>query len=212
MKTIHDALAALYFFGLLALATLIFPAPFKAATAGHPYAMGWLKFALLATFGEYLKRRIAAGRWEGEAAGGIAARFAIWGLFGVWITAAFALFASGVDALVAKGLWPAGPPLWIAFSDSLWINLLGCYGWSMMLAHEWANGCVRAGRLLTLPAFAETLDRGVWFGKIPLTVLAFWLPAHTVTFALPGEWRILTAAGLSVVLGFLLTAGAAVKK
>ena len=37
------------------------------------------------------------------------------------------------------------------------------------------------------------------------TIPFFWIPAHTVTFLLPPEFRILFAAFLSVVLGLLLS-------
>lgn len=208
MTTFVDVLGAVYFFGLAAAACLVWPAGFAAVTRDHPFAMGFLKFALLATFGEYLKRRMAAGRWTGDPAATLLSRAAGWGLFGAWFAMVFPLFSAGVDALVAQSLWPAGPPLWIAFSKSLWINVLGCFGWTMMLAHEWLNASIAASRPAALPAFGASLDPAVWFGKIPWTILWFWLPAHTVTFSLPGEWRILAAAGLSVALGFLLSAAA----
>lgn len=206
MTTLLDLLGALYFFGLAAAACLAWPEGFATLTRDHPFAMGFLKFALLATFGEFLKRRMAEGRWRLDAPGVTLARAAGWGLFGAWFAMVFPLFSAGVEALVAAALWPAGPPLWLAFSKSLWINILGLYGWAMMLAHEWLNACIASGRPVPLPAFAASLDAAVWYGRVPWTVLLFWLPAHTVTFSLPGEWRILAAAGLSVALGFLLSA------
>jgi hypothetical protein len=33
----------------------------------------------------------------------------------------------------------------------------------------------------------------------------FWIPAHTITFSLPGEYQIVVAAFLSIVLGILLS-------
>jgi hypothetical protein len=36
------------------------------------------------------------------------------------------------------------------------------------------------------------------------TILWFWIPAHTITFCLPAEFRIIMAAGLSVCLGAIL--------
>jgi len=209
MTALLDLLGAAYFISLAAAATLVFPEWFAAATRDHPFAMGFLKFALLATFGEYLKKRLAAGRWAGEGAPMLLARAAGWGLFGMWFAMVFPLFSAGVDALVAASLWPAGPPLWLAFSKSLWINVLGLYGWTMMLAHEWLNASLAAGRPVALPAFGAALDPAVWYGRVPWTILLFWLPAHTVTFSLPGEWRILSAAALSVALGFLLSRPAA---
>ena len=43
--------------------------------------------------------------------------------------------------------------------------------------------------------------KNVLWGTIP----TFWLPAHTVTFLLPGEFRVIFAALLSICLGILLS-------
>ncbi|PKK89963.1 MAG: hypothetical protein CVV64_11565 [Candidatus Wallbacteria bacterium HGW-Wallbacteria-1] len=120
---------------------------------------------------------------------------------------AFPMFSSGLESLVKTGLWPDGSPLWIAFSKSLCINVIGCFGWTMMLSHEWINMSIAAGKFAGLVEFGDSIDKSLWFGTVPRTILLFWLPAHTITFSLPGVWRILMAASLSVVLGFLLTAG-----
>ncbi len=39
------------------------------------------------------------------------------------------------------------------------------------------------------------------------TIPLFWIPAHTITFLLPEEFRVLFAAVLSVMLGVLLSLG-----
>lgn len=212
MQRLYDLLAFCYFAGLLTLAVFFYPAEFKTLTTTHPFAMGFIKLALLATFGEYLKKRMIHGRWTGDRGGVFLFRVLVWGCFGFWFTAVFPLFAHGVQSLIQTGLWPEGPAFWVAFSCSLWINLLGCYGWTMMLVHEWANVSIAAGHPVSLPVFAGIVDKNIWFGRIPWSILIFWLPAHTITFALPGEWRILMAASLSVVLGFLLTAGSKTRK
>ena len=43
------------------------------------------------------------------------------------------------------------------------------------------------------------------------TIPFFWYPAHTITFLLPGEMRVLFAAILGVVLGVLLAIAARMK-
>ena len=54
----------------------------------------------------------------------------------------------------------------------------------------------------------EVTDRIDWRGFIGFVVLKtipfFWIPAHTVTFLLPPEYRILVAALLSIALGAIL--------
>ncbi|MBK5251987.1 MAG: hypothetical protein JJE29_05070 [Peptostreptococcaceae bacterium] len=37
------------------------------------------------------------------------------------------------------------------------------------------------------------------------TIPFFWIPAHTLTFLLPGQYRVLAAAMLSIALGLILT-------
>jgi hypothetical protein len=36
------------------------------------------------------------------------------------------------------------------------------------------------------------------------TIPIFWIPAHTITFLLPSEYRVLSAAFLSIALGTIL--------
>ena len=52
------------------------------------------------------------------------------------------------------------------------------------------------------------LARIDWQGFIGFVVLKtvpfFWIPAHTVTFLLPPEYRVLVAASLSIALGAIL--------
>lgn len=44
----------------------------------------------------------------------------------------------------------------------------------------------------------------MWGFVFKKTIPLFWIPAHTITFLMPPEWRILFAAVLSVFLGILL--------
>ena len=55
---------------------------FVSATKAHPYLMGFVKFGILATMGELLAIRIAAGAWKAPA--GIIYRSIIWGLIGIF--------------------------------------------------------------------------------------------------------------------------------
>jgi hypothetical protein len=58
-------------------------------------------------------------------------------------------------------------------------------------------------------SFAALLRRVDWdrmWGFVyKKTIPLFWIPAHTVTFLLPPQYRILYAAFLSVVLGLFLS-------
>ena len=50
-----------------------------------------------------------------------------------------------------------------------------------------------------------------WNFVFKKTIPFFWVPAHTITFLLPGEARVLFAALLGVVLGVLLAVAARMK-
>ena len=50
-----------------------------------------------------------------------------------------------------------------------------------------------------------------WNFVFKKTIPFFWFPAHTITFLLPGEIRVLFAALLGVILGVLLAVAARMK-
>ena len=115
-------------------------------TADHPYVAGFCKFALLATFGESLAQRLRSGRWLPEGFG-LVPRAVVWGLLGVCITLAFAIFSAGAPAAMKSlGLdWApaalAGPmgakKVATAFAVSLTINTM--FAPAMMVAHKVAD-------------------------------------------------------------------------
>lgn len=199
-----DLIGPIYFCILVAL-IIIFLKPFIELTKAYPLQMGFFKVALLGTFGECLKMRLRTGSWKITHP---VQRFFVWGLFGVWFAWVFPLFSGGVEReLISKKLWFSFAP---QFSKSLWINILGGYAYFMMLTHEYFNRLIEKQGLVSAQEFKEKLDARVWFpclswGSIPMTILWFWLPAHTITFSLPGHFRVLCAAMLSVALGFILT-------
>ena len=68
-------------------AILIMPATrevFEKLSAEHPYIMGFIKFALLATSGELIAIKMASGKFAKPDY--LVARIVIWGLIGIWIT------------------------------------------------------------------------------------------------------------------------------
>ena len=50
--------------------------------------------------------------------------------------------------------------------------------------------------------------RGMWRFLFKRTIPLFWIPAHTVTYLLPAEFRILFAALLGVILGVFMSVNA----
>jgi len=192
---VRDITGAVYFLAitvfLVADADLI-----ARLTHAHPYGMGFTKFAALATFGECLKNRLAAGYWLPSR---LSLRVLIWGIFGLWIPAAFPFMDGGTRTLASLHLWPAEPAaLWM----SIWINLFAGFGFFMMFMHYWTDSMLMQGihaswQLLGRP---ETVR---WGKVILISIVLFWIPAHTMTFLLPPVWRILFAAYLGIALGLI---------
>ncbi len=209
--------AMLFAAGSLAIIVfaLFFTERFTETTNAHPFLMGFLKLFLLGTFGEMLKFRIVMRSWGLNK---VIQRAVVWGVYGLWFTLAFPGFAALVIGLIGKGLWPGVLPgegidptflqrIWVAFSMSLWINLLGMFACGMFVSHEYFNYLIKHGwRKWSLKGFADESDPRFILAFLPKTLL-FWIPAHTFTFAMPPEWRVFIAALLAIALGFFLSVG-----
>jgi hypothetical protein len=189
----------------------------------HGMVMSFFKFALLATLGEVIALRIKSGKYN-EPGFGIIPRMIVWGFLGLAINLAFNIFATGAPAFLAyMGLKEApqamsgsfsGLKLLDAFTISTTMNLI--FAPLMMTFHKITDthiitnkGTIN-GFLKPIP-FAHILKTMNWdvmwnfiFKKnIPF----FWIPAHTITFLLPAEFRVLFAALLGIALGLILAIG-----
>ncbi len=158
-----------------------------------PLLSAAVQFGLLGTLGEALSLRLrgkplsALGPWWR-----LALKIAAWGVLGIVIKYGFTGMKGFVDALIAHGLLPRAVPgsvQW-AFFVSAFTNVL--FGPQMMLFHR-LEDCLIAWKwdLAGL--------RAAW-----LTLLWFWIPAHTITFSLPADYQIGLAALWSIVLGLIL--------
>jgi hypothetical protein len=184
---------------------------FVSATQGHPYIMGFIKFAILATMGELLAIRIVSGRWNKTI--GMVYKAILWGFFGMSIVLMFEIYLNGVNGAVTKGLLFAGEgavrTILSAFYVSALMNIT--FAPAFMAVHRMTDlyvdrMCEGQGERLTLSTIITIID---WNGFIQFVVLKtipfFWIPAHTVTFMLPPEYRVLAAAYLSIALGAILS-------
>lgn len=157
-----------------------------------PLASAALQFAVLGTLGE------AAAAWLRERRFFVPfpARAALlkalgWSALAVCIKYAFAGFTAFVAGLSAKGLLPAQLGLFaFAFAVSLSMNLQ--FGPFLVIAHRLIDNGIDGRRNWT------GIDRAL------LSLLWFWVPAHTVTFMLPEDLRIGLAAVWSLTLGVIL--------
>jgi len=178
---------------------------FKGLTLTYPYTMGFLKIAVLGTMGELLGGRIVTGQWR-LAGIRLPQRALVWGFLGWVFTAVFPLFSFGVDGLLQVGLIPgAGSTLAAAFWKSFFLNLI--FGFPMMVFHRVTDTLIERGGLFRVWPLAEVTSSIDWrnmFRIVGAACLWFWIPAHTITFLLPPEFRVVSAALLAVILGAIL--------
>lgn len=193
---------------------LIFPQSreiFKALSSSHPYIMGFIKFALMATVGEILALRLAKKDWLLPVY--VGKRMIIWGLIGVAITFMMKIFSCGVSALMLDGLLPGGTDNTLAvrflkaFYTSATMNLT--FGPTFMAFHKcsdkWLELKSEGKPHKALDAVAAVDFKSFTGFTLFKTIPLFWIPAHTVTFMLPGEYQVIMAAALSVALGIILS-------
>lgn len=190
----------------------------------HGLALSFVKFAILATLGEVIGLRIKTGNYFYKGFG-LMPRALVWGFLGMTIYMAFAIFASGTPILLEKlGFADAsgiilGDLSWkkllVSFSIATVLNLF--YAPLMMTFHKITDihiletGGTLAG-LFKGPDFARIFREINWDVQwnfvFKRTIPLFWIPAQTITFLLPEEYRVLFAAFLGIVLGILLAVAA----
>ncbi|NOZ34629.1 MAG: Mpv17/PMP22 family protein [Chlorobi bacterium] len=194
---------------------------------GHGLITAFIKFAVLATFGEALGLRIREGVYNRKGFG-LLPRAAVWGFLGITIKVAFVIFASGTPKFLEyAGMKNATEiftgdlsvyKIFVAFSISAALNLI--YAPVMMTLHKITDIHIVANSgklkcLLQKIHFAENFKQINWDVQwhfiYKKTIPLFWIPAHTITFLLPTEFQVLFAALLGIALGTIL-AFASLKK
>ncbi len=201
---------------------------YKNANATHPYVMAFVKFMLLSSVGEMLGLRIKEGVYTYKGYG-MLPRAVVWGLFGVLIAIAMGVFKAGIPVVLeSMGI----ENMVTAMKGQLsWAKVLGAFCISTAMntffapmfmtvhkvtdTHILANGG-KLKALVTPIEFGNILSQINWkiqWGFVfKKTLPLFWIPAHTITFLLPGEFQVLFAASLSIVLGVLLSVAAAMSR
>lgn len=194
----------------------------------------FMKFALLATLGEVIGLRIKTGKYNAPGFG-IIPRAIVWGFLGITIKMAFAVFGAGVPVFLEKSCGLAGikevmdpklnPDIFAAIDHGAGgLRLLAAFSISTIM------NLIFAPVMMTFHKITDThitnnggtitgLFRSIQFGKIfpsinwfvqwdfvfKRTIPFFWIPAHTITFLLPNEYRVAFAAILGVALGIILS-------
>lgn len=193
--------------------------------AEHGMIMSFVKFAVLSTLGEMIGLRIASGVYVRKGFG-ILPRMLVWGILGMGINAAMIIFSNGtpmflkymgmhdaVTVFQAEGI--SWSKVWVAFCVSLSMNTF--FAPVFMTLHKitdthiLANGGTLRGFFtpIRMGEIMSALNWKVLWGFVfKKTIPFFWWPAHTITFLLPGNMRVLCAALLGIILGILLAIGA----
>ena len=201
---------------------------YKSFNAEHGMVMSFLKFAVLATAGELLGLRLSSGTYL-QRGFGVWPRAVVWGILGMGINLAMIIFSNGVPvALEYCGLHGAaaamaGPtgPLKVLVALYISVGMNGIFAPVFMTFHKITDthilACGGSLRALATPIpMARIMTHlnwdAQWHFVFKKTIPFFWVPAHTVTFLLPGEARVLFAALLGVVLGVLLAVAARMKR
>ena len=199
----------------------------KAFNAAHGMVMSFLKFGVLATLGEMLGLRISAGVYNRKGFG-VLSRAVVWGILGMGINMAMIVFSKGVPQFMEyMGMADASAiingdccldKLWIALAVSVTMNTI--FAPVFMTFHKITDthildcgGSLRS--LITPIPMARIITHLNWDTQwnfvFKKTIPFFWYPAHTITFLLPDEVRVLFAAILGVALGVLLAIAARMK-
>lgn len=195
----------------------------------HGLIMSFIKFAILATIGEIIGLRIRTGKYF-QKGFGILPRAFVWGFLGLSLKAAFDIFASGTPVFLEKtGMDNASEiivsgglsfsKVLISFSISTAMNLF--YAPVLMTVHKITDiHIVNTGGMfrkffspMDIVSIIQQIDWDMhWNFVLKRTIPLFWIPAHTITFLLPPEFRILIAAVLGIILGVLLAFASLKKK
>lgn len=160
----------------------------------NPILSAVIQFSILGTLGEMISKWIVKKRIYFPFSFGIFIwKMVVWAILAVCIKYAFTGMKGFVNALVEHDLLPN------VFENNRYIR---AFGLSFLTN-------IQFGLLLVI--FHRILDNIVltqknWKGldKAMLSLLWFWVPAHTVTFSLPKDYQIGLAALWSVVLGIIL--------
>jgi hypothetical protein len=214
---------------LILLPFFLFPSfihAYEEVNAAHAYIMSFIKFAILATFGECLGLRLRTGAYNKKGFG-LLPRALVWGFLGITIKIAFVIFGEGApimlktfgvhfetanpaDVLRQPGF--TGLKLLAAFAVGTSLNLL--FAPVFMAFHKITDmhimktGGTLKGFLTPIPVGQYVQDGDwltFWNFVVKKTIPLFWIPAQTLNFMLPEGYRILVAAVYSVILGILLS-------
>lgn len=182
---------------------------YKEINATHPFIAGFFKFMILASMGELIALRIASRKWGKTK--GFLMKAIMWGFIGILITFMFKLYPIGIQGLIDRKLLLGGEGFLGKFLFGIYTSLVVnlSFGPIFMAFHRISDMMIEARVSKESITVMEATQKINWTEFIRFvvgkTIPYFWIPAHTITFLLSEDYRILFAAFLSIALGIILT-------
>ena len=166
---------------------------------------GFIKFFFLASIGDFIALRIKSKKWL--IPNYIFIKALVWGLIGVVIVLMFEIYPVGVESLQSKNILPfEGNTFFFALFVSIIMNFT--FAPTMMAFHRVSDTYLNMRFENKDLKISDSIEFINWRQFISFTVFKsipfFWVPAHTITFLLPEEYRIIFAAILGIFLGLIL--------
>lgn len=206
-----NVISMLFTYIVLAVFILVLAIPdsrevFKSLSSAHPFIMGFIKFGFLATVGEVLALRIRKKEWDLPTS--MWQKALIWGAIGIAITFMMNAYKGSVGFLTEGGLLPGKNSTFLkAFYTSAIMNLT--FGPTFMAFHKCTDKWLDLKYEKKDHKLSDVVGGIDWYGFVSFTLFKtiplFWIPAHTVTFLLPGEYQVIVAASMSIALGIILS-------
>ena len=173
--------------------------------SNYKYIGGFIKFFFLASIGDFIALRIKSHKWKVPTH--IFIKGLVWGMIGVVIVAMFIIYPNGVELLQEKNILPfEGNDFFFALFVSITMNFT--FAPVMMAFHRVSDTYLNMRIINKEVTIKEVINEINWRQFLNFTIVKtiplFWIPAHTVTFLLPEEYRIIFAAILGIFLGLIL--------
>jgi hypothetical protein len=157
----------------------------------YPILSAMVQFAILGTFGDIISKWIIKRKVFSPFSFYILVwKMFEWALLAIGIKYAFVGFHGFVDNLIHYSLLPELNSLGRSFAISTSMNLQ--FGPFLVIIHRVLDNLILKDKNW------DNLDKAM------LSLLWFWIPAHTVTFLLPKPYQIGLAAIWSLALGIIL--------
>lgn len=159
--------------------------------SSHPILTAIIQFAILGTLGDTISKWIIKGEiFKPYSFLTLILKMCEWAVLAICIKYAFVGFHAFVDGLIEKGMFPEMNRLGYSFAISTTMNLQ--FGPFLVIIHR------------LLDNFIARENNWANMNKGMLSLLWFWIPAHTITFMLDKPFQIGLAALWSVALGIIL--------